>query len=126
MLFKRRPVIVRKGEKTKVLSTFSNSLDMSYTFTAEPVSKSDRVGGVVEVRGSNWLFPKAPRQQALERENTVAKGIWDTFFSVYVQPDCDVTVTRTGFSLGRFTKLSIVAALIISVVIFIVIFSYFI
>ncbi|MCL1599287.1 MAG: hypothetical protein M3094_08895, partial [Actinomycetia bacterium] len=36
--------------------------------------------------------PKPPVTVALEAENTVEKGTWDTFFTVTVVPDGDVQI----------------------------------
>lgn len=123
MLFQAKPKTVSKGQKTRVLFTFSNSLDMTYRFRVEPNTPGERVAGTVEIRGSNWLFPKPPRTQRLEADCEVHKGVWDTLFSVYVEPTVDVTVTRTGTSLGHLTRLVIVASLVIAVALLVIIFT---
>jgi len=50
------------------------------------------VSGTVEVKGSNWIFPKPPVIVDLETDNAVDKGTWDTFFEVTVIPDTDVRI----------------------------------
>ena len=112
-----------KGQKTKVFSTFSNSLDMTYRFRVEPNTPGERVAGTVEIRGSNWLFPKPPRSQPLKADCEVHKGVWDTLFSVHVEPTVDVTVTRTVTSLGHLARLIIVASLVVAVALLVIIFA---
>ncbi len=123
MLFRAKPKTALKGQKTKVFSTFSNSLDMTYSFRVEPKTPGEKVAGTVEIRGSNWLFPKPPRSQPLEADCKVHKGVWDTLFSVHVEPTADVTVTRTGTSLGHLARLIIVASLVIAIALLVIIFA---
>ena len=123
MVFAKKPTTLLKGERTKVLSRFSNSLDMTYRFRAEPVSAADTVSGTVEVKGSNWIFSKPPVSQPLARENEVSKGMWDTFYSVYVVPDCDVSITWDASSLGSSTKLIIAISLVVTAALFVIIFG---
>ncbi len=109
-----RVVEVAAGERRQILRRFSNSVAMAYRFRAEPVDDGGRVSGLVEVRGSNWIFPKPPTTQPLEEDNTVDKGAWDTFFSVVVIPDRDVRIAmedRTMHS-GRLLA-GIVAAIVV-------------
>ncbi len=123
MLFAKKPRVVRQGERTKILSKFSNSLDMTYRFRAEPVSPTDRLSGTVDVKGSNWILPKPAVAQPLTHENEVHKGMWDTFYSVYVEPDCDVTITWDASSLGGNTRLIILIALVVAAALSVITFS---
>ncbi len=84
---------IRKGERVRVIRRFSNSMRMTYRFTAEPVFDGGKLSGIVEVAGSNWVFPKAITLQDLKPDNAVDKGVWDTFYSVYVTPDYPVKIT---------------------------------
>lgn len=104
-------ITIAKGERKKILSRFSNSLQMTYRFEAEPVHAGDALSGTVEVKGSKWIFSKPPVTQALARENAVEKGIWDTFYSVHVTPGCDVTITLSRKSLGPTSRKLIPVAL---------------
>lgn len=122
-MFAKKPSVVRRGERTKVLSKFSNSLDMTYRFQAEPVAPADNLSGTVEVSGSNWIFSKPSTSQPLARQNEVHKGIWDTFYSVYVEPDCDVTITWDSSSLGGSTKLIVLISLVVTAALFVFIFG---
>ena len=123
MVFAKKPITVRKGERTKILSRFSNSLDMTYRFRAEPVSPADTLSGTVEVKGSNWIFSKPPVSQPLARENEVSKGMWDTFYSVYVEPDCEVAISWDTSSLGKSTKLIVAISLVVTAALFVIIFG---
>lgn len=125
MLFPKKPQTVRKGERAQVLYRFSNSLDMTYRFTAEPANPGDEVGGTVEVRGSRWIFSKSPVTQPLERDNAVHKGMWDTFYAVHVEPDCDVTIIWERSSLGGATTLIFLVSLIIGIALVSVLFSIY-
>jgi len=116
-----KSITIAKGERAKVLSKFSNSLAMTYRFTAEPVHAGDTLSGSVEVSGSNWIIPKPARTQPLAQSNAVEKGVWDTFYSVSVVPDCDVTITLDGKSMGHVSRTLILAALIVAVAVSIVI-----
>ncbi len=103
---------IQKGERVRVIRRFSNSMRMTYRFTAEPVSAGGNLSGVVEVAGSNWIFPKAAVQQELKPDNIVAKGAWDTFYSVYVTPDCPVRITLEQSRNTHLLPLLLVALLI--------------
>ncbi|MBL4875627.1 MAG: hypothetical protein JKY10_03915 [Cohaesibacteraceae bacterium] len=48
---------ILKGERKRVLRRFSNSMQMTYHFTVNPINSSDLLTGQVEVSGSNWIFP---------------------------------------------------------------------
>lgn len=123
-MFTRSPVTVRAGERAKVMTKNFSSLDMTYRFRADPVDPADVVSGTVEMKGSNWMFPKPVTHQPLERDNEVQKGIWDTFYSVHVVPDCDVTITRAATSFGHTTRLVTVVSLIIAAALIVVIFTF--
>lgn len=88
-----RTVKVGKGERTRVLHLFSDSMPQTVRFTAEPVSGDGPVSGQVEVAGSHWLFPKPVVTHDLAAENALPKGMWDTRYSIYVTPDQDTKVT---------------------------------
>jgi len=103
---------IKAGEKTRIIRKFSNSLATEYTFSVQPAKTGEQISGKIEVSGSNWVFPKASETQELKLENTVAKSMWDTFYSVYITPDSDVTVNLAAGSLNsRFAY--IIAALVI-------------
>ena len=106
---------IQKGEKTRIIRRFSNSLPMSFHFKVEPMADGDNLSGIVEISGSNWLFPKAPLTQALKRENTVSKTVWDTFYSVYVTPGADVRITFEKSRTTNFLPLLITAIMITAV-----------
>ncbi len=84
---------VKAGQKQRIISQFSNSLRQTYQFSAQPLEEGGEVSGNVEIKGSNFLFPKPARMQYLQSENEVDKGMWDTIYNVYVTPDCDVRIS---------------------------------
>lgn len=86
-------ISVKSGQRKRIIRQFSNSLQSTYNFSAEPVAPGKNVSGIIEIRGSNWVFPKPPVRLDLKRDNKVKKGMWDTFYSVYVLPETDVKIT---------------------------------
>lgn len=91
-----KTIHVKAGEKKRIILQFSNSLRQSHNFTAEPIGTDADPSGLIEVKGSNWLLPKPVVPIDLKRENTVDKGAWDTFYSVYVTPETDTKITVTS------------------------------
>jgi len=87
-----KEVVVRGGERSRVLRRFSSSIPRTFSFDVEPLSGPGHVSGTVEVAGSRWLFSKPTVVLELRRTMTVEKGFWDTLFSIYVEPDQDVRV----------------------------------
>ena len=104
---------IKAGERKRVLRKFSNSMAMTYNFSAEPINPDQEVSGTVEINGSNWIFPGKPVHQKLVAENAAVKGMWNSFYSVFVTPDVDVRVTFARSSL----KAPLILALLVSVVI---------
>jgi len=83
---------VKAGERKRIIRRLSSSMQKTYHFAAEPVTEGEVLSGTIEVKGSRWIFPKAPVIQKLEENNTVEKGMWDTIYSVYVIPECDMKI----------------------------------
>lgn len=92
---------VRAGKTTRILSRFSNSVSVTYRFSARSVTDGEGPSGIVEVKGSHWILPKPPTVQRLVRENTVSKSMLDTFFNVYVTPEQDADIEIEA---GRLNK----------------------
>ncbi len=112
-----KSIDIKAGQRTRIIHMFSNSIPMTLDFRAEAVRKGQQVSGEVEVRGSNWLFPKPPVVQELGEENSVEKGMWDTFYSVYVTPRNDVRIeTRTtgGTQIWVFLIIALVLLAVVS------------
>ncbi len=99
----------------RIVHKFSNSLQTTYQFEAEPVNAGEELSGIIEINGSNWLFPKPGITQKLLKSNLVAKGMWDTFYSVYVVPDCDVRVTTNGSYVSKMWLYLIIVVAVIAV-----------
>ena len=87
-------VLSRKYPRS--LEYWFSSVPADITFEAVPAEGEGPVGGTVEVWGSSWVFPKEPRIEPLLPRTTVEKRYWETFFSVYLVPDRDVTITSLG------------------------------
>lgn len=99
---------IKAGERRRIKRVRLSSIAMTYRFRAEPLEGNSEVSGTVEVKGSNWIFPKPPVTVALEAENTVEKGTWDTFFTVTVVPDRDVRIVmeeRSSKSAGLYAAI---------------------
>lgn len=88
-----KEVLVRRGERRRIIHRFSSSLSQTFAFDVEPVAGPGPVSGTVEVRGSRWLLRKDPLLIELGSSMAVRKGFWDTLFSVFITPDQDVRVT---------------------------------
>ena len=91
-----KTIHVKAGERKRIIVQFSNSLKQTHNFIAEPVAGNSDPSGLIEIKGSNWLFPKPVIPLDLKRENAVDKGAWDTFYSVYVTPKIDTKITVTS------------------------------
>lgn len=108
-----KPIHIPKGERKRIIWKVSNSMSQSYAFTVEPANASDNLGGTIEVSGSSWIFTRPSTFQPLEPENTVSKGMWDTFFSVYVEPDCDIELTFQQPRVDNFGWLAVAGTAVI-------------
>lgn len=108
----------KAGERQRIIHRFSNSVKTTYHFTARPLNPDLPLSGNVEVAGSRWIFPKPAVTQNLLPENTVNKGMWDTFYSVYVVPDCDVNITLAPTAFSKAGIYLAIAVAIIAVVVF--------
>lgn len=75
--------------------------------------------GEVEIRGSNWIFPKPPVIQPLEADNVVHAGFWDTFFSVAVTAHgaIEITTPKRNSDVSRWIVWAVVLVIVVAVVI---------
>ena len=106
---------IRGGERKKIIKRFSNSMQMTYNFNAEPMAEGEKLSGIVEVSGSNFLLPKPSVEEQLRPVNSVEKGMWDSFYSVYVVPDNDVKIILQGSNINGIWFYIIVALVIVAV-----------
>ena len=88
-----REIIIKKGERRRILHLVFDSIPQLVTLKAEPMAPATPLGGTVEVVHSQWLFAKAPASQNLAPDNALQKGFWDSFFSIFVTPDQDTRIT---------------------------------
>ncbi len=106
-------IAIKAGERRRIIRRFSSSVVATYKFSAEPVDSNDNVSGRIEVKGSRWLFSKPTETQALQQKNVVEKGMWDSFYSVYVVPDVDVKIKLQKSGIGSLWIYITIAILIL-------------
>lgn len=112
---------VKAGERKRIIRRLSSSMQKTFHFAAQPVAEGEALSGMVEVKGSRWIFPKAPVLQKLEENNTVEKGVWDTIYSVYIIPECDVKIM---FIDARLRNIAIYLTLAIFITVIAIIFTF--
>ena len=78
--------------RTEVFSRTSSSIPAEYQIQVS-TENGEAVSGLLEVQGSQWIFPKPVVTTKLEADNTVKAGYWDTFFKVYITPEIDCVAT---------------------------------
>ncbi|MCF6327453.1 MAG: hypothetical protein L3J21_09200 [Devosiaceae bacterium] len=110
-----KTIEIKAGERKRIISQFSNSLKQSHNFTAEPLGSENDPSGLIEIKGSNWLMPKDIIPLDLKRQNTVEKGAWDTFYSVYVTPKTDTKITLTSSPVKNLWLILIIALVIVAI-----------
>lgn len=85
-------ISVKKGERTPILHIVSDSIPQSVLFGARPLEGDEPVGGTVEVERRTLLGRRAPITYALQPENRIRKGFWDTGFKIFVTSDRDAEI----------------------------------
>jgi hypothetical protein len=108
-----KTIEVGAGERRRVIRASFSSIAMTYRFGAEPIDGEGDVQGIVEVKGSNWVFPKPAVTQELAGDNMVEKGAWDTFFSVTVVPERDVRIVTEQRSMRSAGVLAAIIGVIV-------------
>ncbi len=93
----------------------SNSLTQTHAFSVRASDPSAKISGTIEVRGSNWIFPKPAVRLPLQRENRVDKNMWDTFYSIHVTPDQDVDITLSGPAVRNLWVYAIIVMIILAI-----------
>ena len=114
-----KEIQIAAGSRTRIVRRQFSSLETAYSFDAVPTIQGDRLAGMVEIAGSNWIFPKQIQRVPLQPSNSVTAGAWDTFFSVYVTPEVDVVISLPAKSFGGLLWIVgvAVAALVVAVAI---------
>lgn len=95
-----KTIAIKANERKKIISKFSNGIATSYSFSADNL-QDQQISGQVEIKGSNWIFPKPAIFQPLKANNLVSKGMWDTFYNVYVTPEHDIQITLKASSINQ-------------------------
>lgn len=85
-----RDVLIKAGERTRVLHMVSDSIPSKPRFRAEAVNGGPVSGKIDIHRG---LFGGSAEHHDLNERNVVTKGFWDANYSIYVTPDTDTKIT---------------------------------
>lgn len=118
-----KEIQITAGCKTRIIRRQFSSLSTVYTFKVIPTIQDSYLAGTVEIKGSDWIFPKPAQRIPLQSSNTVVAGVWDTFFSVYVLPEVDVVVTMPSKSFGGLLWLMGLALVVVVVAIALFLFT---
>ncbi|RZM79653.1 hypothetical protein [Leptolyngbya iicbica] len=94
-----KQIYLQAGETTVIYRRNFSSVPTQIRFEAIATDGTSP-SGTVEIRGSQWIFPKPPQQQPLQAMNTVEAGFWDTFFAIAVTADTDLIITRSKGQTG--------------------------
>ena len=78
-----KTITIQAGETVKIFTRRFSSVPIGYRFTARALDDGPLRGTVI-VHGSRWLVRRPRVTRALESENIVTAGYWDTLFDVYV------------------------------------------
>lgn len=91
---------------------------MDFQFSASALG-GGKPEGEIEIRGSNWIFPKPPVTQPLEADNVIHAGFWDTFFAVTViaHGAIEITTPKRHAPINRWIIGSMAAIVVAAVVI---------
>jgi hypothetical protein len=113
-----KTIRLKAEEKATIFRRNFSSVPIAYRFQAVALD-GRKLAGEVEVQGSNWIFPKPPSMQALQADNVVHAGFWDTFFrvSVIAHRDLEVSIPTRGYHVMRWPIWFGVLVLIIATVI---------
>jgi len=95
---------------TRIYRRYGNGLPAHVPFD---VASSAPVSGTIEVEGS--LFGRNREPADLQASNVVAKGFWDSKFSIWVTPDNDATVTLHTRLADGVPRLALLAGFVVVV-----------
>lgn len=96
-----------------------SSVPMDIHFDAAALDGGQPMGEI-EIRGSQWVFPKPALMQSLQAQNTVHAGFWDTFFSIRVTAHTNIEITFPGqaFDLSRWLIWAIAILVTVAILLF--------
>jgi hypothetical protein len=119
-----KTIQLKPGKTAKIFQRNLSSVPMDFHFHASALD-GGKPQGEVEIRGSNWIFPKPPITQPLEANNAVHAGFWDTFFSVTViaHGEIEITTPNRHTSINRWIIWAVVVTVILAVAIVLVVTS---
>ena len=90
---------IKAGEKLELFSRSFSSVPMNYEFSAEPTGPGG-LKGTLEVHRKKSLAKKSVSATQLNHHNSVRASMWDTFVSIYVIAESDLTVSLPKRKLG--------------------------
>ena len=110
---------VRPGEKVTIFRRNFSSVPIDFHFHASALD-GGQPDGEVEIQGSDWIFPKKPTTQPLQKHNVVHAGFWDTFFSVSViaHGEVEISTPKRSSNLTRWIVWPVIIVMVIVVVTF--------
>ena len=110
---------VRSGEKVTIFRRTFSSVPIDFHFHASALD-GGQPDGEIEIRGSEWIFPKQPISRPLQKDNVVHAGFWDTFFTVSViaHDEVEISTPKGRANLSRWIVWSVIVVMVIAVVTF--------
>lgn len=111
-----KEIRIAAGCKTRIIRRQLSSMASTYTFNAAPIIENGYLAGTIEIKGSDWIFPKPSKKVPLEASNIVTVGVWETFFAVYIIPEVDVLITLPSESFGIWLWLIVLVAAVVVVI----------
>ena len=114
-----KTIRLKAGESAKIFHRSLSSIPMDFQFQALALD-GGQPDGEIEIRGSDWIFPKSPVRQPLQEHNVVHAGFWDTFFSVSVIAYGELEVTTPTRQLGstRWLVWVVILVMVVAVIAF--------
>ena len=104
---------LKAGERTRVIQRFSNSIPATFLLRAKTLDESQTLSGLIEIETSALLFDKKTSQLTLKAEQSLNKGYWDSFYSVFITPDYDIELSLSGAPLRAIHPLFIITLIIV-------------
>jgi hypothetical protein len=105
-----KELILKGGERTKILHILSDSIPQRVRFTASPLVAEAPLNGKVEIVRRHW-FAKVPTETfPLRAEQALDKRFADVDYAIFVTPKSDV---RIAFRSRHFERNRLFAILVI-------------
>jgi hypothetical protein len=105
-----KDLVVKAGERTKILHIVSDSIPQDVTFTVSPVGGNGRPSGTAEIVRSPGFLRKRTERHPVQPAQTFRKGFADVDYALYLTPGEDVRVAFQSRHLERRTLFWILGA----------------